>query len=144
MGNKIEEGKSNPGWKERMAAILGGDDPGLHKSIQSGTTAISIYRFSDDIFLGWKIEIADNSKMIVTYNLYDHIGLVEIDIPDKDSSEAPGLSRDFFDKSKDGGLERNSDGGYYFLADETDDEVENQTIAIVGYLEEQMAKTVSP
>ena|SRR3989344_89758 len=107
MVNKIEEGKSNPGRKERMSAILGGDDPGLRKSIQVDATTISIYRFRDDIFLGWKIEISDNSKMIVAYDLYDNNGLVEINIPDKDSSEAPGLSRDFFDKSKGGGLERN-------------------------------------
>ena len=45
--------------------------------------------------------------MIVAYNLYDNNVLVEINIPDKDSSEAPGLSRDFFDKSNGGGLERN-------------------------------------
>jgi|SRR3989338_5074855 len=144
MANKIEEGKSDPGWKERMSAIVGGDDPGLRKSIQTGTRTINMSRFSDDIFLGWEIEVADNSKMVVTYKLYDHIGLVEIKIPDQDSSEAPGLSKDFFDKSKNGGLERNSDGGYYFLADETDDEVESQTIAIVNYVEEQIAKTVSP
>lgn len=145
MGNKIEEGKSDHGWKERMSAIAGGDSPGLHKSIQIGSRAINISRFSDDIFFGWEIEIADNSQMVVIYSLYDHIGLVEIEIPDKDSSEAPGLSSDFFGKSKNGGLERNSDGNYYFLADETDGEVESQTIAIVSYLEEQMARrTASP
>lgn len=144
MGNKIEEGKSVSSWEERISAIVAGDGDGLQKSIHIGTKAINISRAIDFMFARWDIEIADNSKMIVVYSIYDDIGLVDIEIPDKDSSESPGLSRDFFAKSKNAELERLSNGNYRFSAEGTGDEIDVQTMAIVGYVEEQMAKIVSP
>ncbi len=150
MVSKIEEGKSQASWEDRLSAIAGGNKAGTKRSIRTDSLSIEILRCWA-IAEGWGVDISRDSGIYISYLLIDGEGLISAESNDFEFSEVSGLSKDFLEKYRAVRVKNQYDLYEFFSPDHDFPEKGDEEILaiaqannIVQFIEDQVAKPVSP